>query len=82
MNVLPMIFRLRSGSVTPLRLPRKIFVAFFVLQLDLEMAAENFLHDVRFVGAQQTVVHENTGELIANGFVEQAPPQRWNPRRR
>ena len=35
------------------------------------MAAKNFLHDLRFAPAQQAVVDENAGELIADGFVQQ-----------
>ena len=71
MNVLPMILRLRSGSVTPLSRRRNSFDGVLVLQLDFEMAPENFLHHLRLAPAQQAVVDENAGELVADGLVQQ-----------
>ncbi len=66
-----MILRLRSGSVTPLSRVKKQFRRVLVLQLDFEMAAKNFLHDFRLARAQQAIVDENAGELVADGLVQQ-----------
>ena len=41
-----------------------------VLQFDVEIFAENALHDFFLACAQQTVVHENARELIADSFVQ------------
>ena len=41
-----------------------------VLQFDVEIFAENALHDFFLARAQQTVVHENARELIADSFVQ------------
>ena len=71
MNVLPMILRLRSGSVTPLSRGKKQFRGVLVLQLDFEMPPENLLHHFRLARAQQAVVDENAGELVADGLVQQ-----------
>ena len=43
----------------------------FVLELHFEMAAEDLLHHLGLARAEQTVVDENAGELIADGLVEQ-----------
>ena len=42
-----------------------------VLQLDLEIARENVLHDFSLARPQHAVVDENAGELIADGLVQQ-----------
>src|SRR5262245_9945287 len=42
-----------------------------ILELDVKIFAENALHDFLLARTQQTVVHENARELIANGLVEQ-----------
>ncbi len=41
------------------------------MQLDLEMAAEDFLDDRRFAPAEQPVIDENAGELIADRLVDE-----------
>ena len=35
------------------------------------MPAKNLLHDLRLARAQQTIIHENAGQLIADGLVQQ-----------
>ena len=40
-----------------------------VLELDMEVIAEDSLDDFRFIGAEQAVVDENAGQLVANGLV-------------
>ena len=47
MNVLPMILRLRSGIGHALEPAQEQFRGVLVLQLDLEMSAENLLHHFR-----------------------------------
>src|SRR5213594_1758107 len=42
-----------------------------VLELDVKVAAEDLLHDFRFAGAEQPVVDENAGELVADGLVQE-----------
>ena len=70
MNSLPMILRFSSGSVTPRSFDRKPFRGVDVFQFDVEIFAENPLHDFFFARAQQTVIYENARELIAYGFMQ------------
>ena len=42
-----------------------------VLQLDLEIAPEDFLHHLRLARAEQSVVDEDAGELVADGLVQE-----------
>jgi hypothetical protein len=70
MNVRPMILRLRSGSVTPLSLERNSFEAFSYCNLILK-CRRKLAHDLRLARAQQAVVDENAGELVADGLVQQ-----------
>ncbi len=69
MNSSPMIFRFRSGSVTP--------ASFCKAGLCIHMdkmnfpTSENSIHFCAFVFPHQTVVHKNTGELLADGPLEQ-----------
>ena len=62
-------FSLRVGYALepPQEQPGRVLI----LQLDLEMAAEDFPHNLRLASAQQAVVDENAGELAANGLVQQ-----------
>ena len=41
------------------------------MELDLEIAAKHLFDDTRLVGAQHTVIHKNTGQLIADGIVDE-----------
>ena len=57
--------------MTPLSLLRKRVRGVHVLELDVEIVAEDALHGLRFVRAQQAVVDEDAGELVADGLVQQ-----------
>ena len=70
MNSLPMIFRFVSGSVTPSSSLRKRSEASTYFSLIMKIFAENALHHFFLVRAQQTVVDENAGELIADRLVQ------------
>ena len=41
------------------------------MQLDVEILAEHVLHAFRFAFAQQPVVDEYAGELVADGLVDE-----------
>ena len=71
MKALPMILRFRSGWVTPLSFFRKSGVAFFVPQAHLEMIRKKLTHRVLFAITQQAVIDKDTGQLIANGTMNQ-----------
>src|SRR6266496_3785331 len=49
----------------------KALACVHVLQTDVKIFAENALHDFFFTRAQQSVIHENTGKLVADCFVQQ-----------
>ena len=51
--------------------PQEQLGGVLVLQLDLEMAAEDLPHHLRLAPAQQAVVDEDAGELVADGLVQQ-----------
>ena len=61
-------FRLRVGHA--LERSEKMLGGVDILEFDLEILAEDALHDLRFVFAQQPVVNENTGELVADCLVQ------------
>ena len=65
-----MILRLRSGSVTPASLPRKRRLGVDADEVDVPLP-EGCLDLVALVLAHQAVVHEDAGELTADGLCEQ-----------
>ena len=71
MNSSPIALRFSSGSVTPARRARKRSRASTWIERDVEVAAEG-LHDLRgLVLAQEPVVDEDAGELVADGLVHE-----------
>ena len=66
-----MILRFSSGSVTPSSRSRKFVGGIDIDQRHAEMAREDLLHQLGFAQAQQSVVHEDRGELIADRLVDQ-----------
>ena len=70
MNSLPMIFRFCSGSVTPCELREEALRGVDVLELDVKILAEDALHHLFFARAEETVVDEDAGELIADRLVQ------------
>src|SRR5258708_2571269 len=66
----PMILRLASGSLTPASLPRNRS-GVHADDLGVQLALEHFHDHVAFVQAQQAVVHEDAGQLVADGAVDQ-----------
>src|SRR6266542_6869030 len=62
-------FRLRVGYAFEQR--EKEFARVHVFQTYMEIFAENPLHDFFLARAQQPVIHENTGKLVADCFVQQ-----------
>ncbi len=70
MKPFPMIFRFRSGSVTPASSRKKLFGRVYANDIQ----AEAFIvvkHVPEFVFAQHAVVDENAGEVFADGAIEQ-----------
>ena len=65
-----------SGSLTPASLPRNSSLASTRMNFGVQLAFEHVHDHVAFVQAQQAVVHEHAGQLVANGAVNQraAPP--------
>ena len=59
---------LRVGDALELR--EEQLGGVLVLQLHLEVLAEDLLHDLGLAGAQQAVVDEDAGELVADGLVQ------------
>ncbi len=64
---LPLPLRVGHALEPPQEQPRGVLI----LQLDLEMAPEDFLHHLRLASAQHAVVDENARELVADGLVQQ-----------
>ena len=66
-----MILRLRSGSVTPARAPKNRSAAFTWTRSMWNWRAEGLLHLVGLAGPHQAGVDEDTGQLVADGLVDQ-----------
>ena len=66
-----MVLRLTSGSVTPSSAPRNSPLGVAMHQPDVEAVAERRHHLLRLAGAQQAVVDEDAGELVADRLVDQ-----------
>ncbi len=71
MKVLPMILRLRSGSVTPLSRCRNSREASSYCSLILKWRPKTSRTTSASRAAQQAVVDEDAGELVADGLVQQ-----------
>ena len=71
MKVSPTILRLVSGSVTPARLARKRSAASTWMRLSAEAALEGLDDALGLVFAEEAVVDEDAGELVADGFVDE-----------
>ena len=71
MNSLPMVLRLASGSVMPSSAPRNCVRRVDVNERDVVVAAEQLDDGLAFVQAQQAVVDEHAGELVADRLVDQ-----------
>ena len=70
-NSRPMVLRLSSGSVTPRSPARKRAPASTAIERNVVVAAEEIDHLARLVLAQQTVIDEDAGELIADRLVDE-----------
>ena len=62
-------FLLRVGD--PAKLGKKALGGVDVFQAHLEILAEDALHHFFLAQAEQPVVHENAGQLVANGLVQE-----------
>ena len=82
MKRLPMILRLASGSVTPASADRNRCSASTRMTRTPRCSREGLHHLVAFVQAQQAVIDEHAGELIADRRDAAARRRRRNPRRR
>ena len=71
MNSSPTIVRFSSGSVTPASRVRKRSCAAHVHERHVEVAAERLDHLLGLVRAQQAVVDEDAGELVADRLVHE-----------
>ena len=71
MKVTPMIRRFFSGSVMPARRSRNSVAGIDRLDAEMEGVAEELHDPLRLVAAQDAVVDEDAGELIADGAVDQ-----------
>ena len=71
MNSSPIRSRFSSGSVTPASRARKRSLRVDVDERDVEVAAERLDHLRRLVLAQQAVVDEDAGELVADRLVDE-----------
>ena len=71
MNVSPMILRFCSGSVTPTRFSTKRSAASTWTRLIAELAVEGVDDTLRLLAAQEAVVDEDAGQLVADGFVDE-----------
>ena len=59
------------GIGHPFEQREKAFARIHVFQTHVKIFAENTLHDFFFARAQQSIVHENTGKLVADCFVQE-----------
>ena len=66
-----MVLRLSSGSVTPRKPGKEARAGIDGDERNVVMAAEELDHLARLVLAQETVIDEDAGELIADRFVDQ-----------
>ena len=66
-----MIFRFFSGSSTPASALEEALLGVDRDQLDSEVGAEGPLNLLALVESQQSRVHEDAGELIADGAVHE-----------
>ena len=71
MNSLPMVLRLLSGSAMPASAPRKGLLGVHVDERDVVVAAEQAHDLLRLAEAQQAVIDEDAGQLLADRFVDQ-----------
>ena len=71
MNSAPMILRLASGSVTPRERGEIALAGVDADDLHAEVPREHVHHLVALVVAQQAVVDEHAGQLLADGLVQQ-----------
>ena len=65
-----MILRFCSGSVTP-AVAEELFGGVDVDHLGVQAAGEHVHHHLAFVRAQQAMVDEHAGELVADGAMDQ-----------
>ena len=66
-----MILRFSSGSVTPASLREEPLLRLDVDERDVEGAVEHLDHLLGLALAQQAVVDEDAGELVADGLVHE-----------
>jgi hypothetical protein len=71
MNSPPMILRFFSGSTTPGQLAHELLAGIDVNDLDAQVLAKGFHHLLGLVQAQQAGIDEDTGELVADGSMNQ-----------
>ena len=71
MNSRPMVLRLVSGSVTPVQRAEEQLGRVAVHQPDVEAVAERRHHLLRLACAQQAVVDEDAGQLVADRLMDQ-----------
>src|SRR6266567_1306014 len=64
-------FSLRFGIGHAFKQRKKTFAGVHVFQTHMEILAENALHNFFLARAKQSVVHKNTGELVADRLVQQ-----------
>ena len=76
-----MILRFCSGSVTPASAPRNSSRGVDMDERDVVVVAEQVDDLLRLAFAQQAVVDEDAGELVADRLVDAAPRRRRNRRR-
>ena len=57
--------------MTPASLPRKRVLGVDPANVHMELVRHDLLHLIALVLAQQTVIHEDTGQLIAHGTLQQ-----------
>ena len=76
-----MVLRLASGSVTPASALKKSCLGVDVHQRDVVVVAEQRHDLLGLVGAQQPVVDEDAGELVADRLVDQHRGDALNRRR-
>ena len=71
MNSRPIVLRLVSGSVTPASAAEEQGRGIAMHEPDVEAVAERAHHLLRLARAQQAVIDEDAGELLADRLVHQ-----------
>ena len=71
MNVSPMRLRLVSGSTTPASSSRKAVGGIDMPEVDVEVLADGGDHALGLFAAEETVIDEDAGELVADGALDQ-----------